>query len=347
MRLIVPLCSMYYDWQKESLAKEENIQDIIARARKKAERDGLIQQSDGEENYQPHPTAPSSAGKPFATVARVKELVEVVRRAYWKRREAPFPHTREGFEAAKEWLLQKELEGGTSRAPDKYRIELVMEGRGIPQFFNALKASLARTSGSDRLLRIAEAIVEAQRSAVGEITHVNSGVISHPMLELGGTAGVVQNIHAPEGSLLGALYKSVEEVRKASEWWSPSQALNHIMTGHIPRADPKVSWSERGDKNYSITLTIDPPATEQEVLNRYRFALEQIGHEPKTLTLQQSAMLQLVYETPGLTWEERHELWKQRCEVLNSKSDARFTMFQNWRNFRHRCIEASKRTSLY
>lgn len=307
------------EWVKEQLddlgsATGEWKQQLQARAVQWANNSGY----EPKERRVPQPrlTAPPSAGLAYRTEARVLKQAKEIRQKYWGTPAAPFPNSRKGFRQASDWLRAADEEDRVklgNRRPAVEQIVINVEGDDIPKLW--------RNSDTSEKQRDYKAMLSAFLAQLepgrGRITGLGQqGKREVLRLYNSDPKGFVQGLPAFPNTRLGELVEDVKGLAENAGWWSELQTLSYLMCGRLPSGgiSSNVNSTPGGAKPRVITLKIQGPATEEEILAEYRRILKEYKLKAKPLSRTQSAVVQLVSKYPELSWSQRYERWLEWCE---------------------------------
>jgi hypothetical protein len=275
----------------------------------------------------------TSVGQAYATAAKVLPEVHRVRTRFFGDAKPPFACSPEGHEQALEWLRKAQREDEAAlegRRPGRVNISVVLETDDVPKTSDAFRPLLSIKASDSvaewhRLLAdaIAQVLADSGCKALSWATPGGyEGNELYPMLEMSDGKGWRDEVRAFAKTRLAELAEGVKDIAKASGWWSELEALNVIMCNTLPfpgvhvTAPLDFAFDDKYEGLFpvpAITLTVRGPTAEQEVLKRYRQVLKDHGLKPKPLSTVHSAVLELVFKTPGETWAQRYERWKEWC----------------------------------
>ena len=180
-----------------------------------------------------------------------------------------------------------------------------------------------------------ELLYRSEREA-GNFT--DSGKV--PMFRLNMSESGLQIWPVQQYGVMEKLHRLRKTIAAKSEWWSTDSALKFVLLGWMPGS---VGFQTGGFGNYTkkITITVNGPVPEAEVLRAYRRACESAYIKPQALSRTQHRILVLVHHLmPTASWTERYKVWLEWCE-----KDETLTQYSEYRNLRNAYKEAMKRQS--
>lgn len=118
----------------------------------------------------------------------------------------------------------------------------------------------------------------------------------------------------PVGGILEKLHQLCKALAEVSEWWRVDNALKFVLLGSLPSAI-RVQPSGNGNYTRRITITLDGPVTEDELVKAYRRGCETTYITPQSLSRVHFRLLYLVhYLMPEALWPERFRQWLEWCK---------------------------------
>lgn len=340
----------HFNWDDKE-ARAENIREITEKARRVSKG-----RAEKKTIYEPKDYVAGGLDQSYATMREMQEPIEALRLKYWGTTEPPFRRSVEGDRETAEWFYSQEQKDAAAHPdglPGVATVTYTLSAKNAAaadEINDRLHEKYADGDGyvymtATRCLEMAKALVEdAENNDNLSFERIRtSGFFQSERIDLHGivSAGGGVSVAAVAGETLGDLLKDVRELAKSSGWWSEDNAFWALLYGSIipagVRRTSNLSWFN-GEHRRKITLTVIAPTTFEEVAKAYAKELERLKLNPKPLTKQQSALMQLWYQHPSTTWAERYEVWQRWCEIHYELKD-----YNNWRSLRSSCKSALAR----
>lgn len=164
-----------------------------------------------------------------------------------------------------------------------------------------------------------------------------------------------QSWAVPSNGILEKLYLLCAALSKASGWWAVDDVLKLVLLNRLPSAI-RVQTSGAGNLTREMTITINGPVTEEELLEAYRQACKKTHIAPQSLSQIHFRLLFLVhYLMPRASWPKRFRQWlewreKKEDETLPTygakiKEDGALENAGGYRNLRREYQRAMDRQS--
>ncbi len=301
------------DWSHEAV-RCDNTHDIISKALTWAKKRGFPRKR------KPKPSVPkeqswAGLGLAYATVSQVQELVETVREEFWGTPELPFETSPKGQGDALAWLQQAEKEDEAAlggQRPGWVTLSMTLAADNVKTTFDALEPLIGTG--------------QTPKSVAAALAEINDGLalntyggkdltlgVAWRRLQPTDAEGWIHSVRVLRGTRLARLNERVGEICRLSRWWNETEALVFLMCGLIPPGAVRTTVTHKGDGRHEITVKVVAPTTAESVAERYQRALDEHRLNPKTFSGTQRAILELLHDTPSLSWPQRYSRWLDLC----------------------------------
>ena len=329
------------DWGNESV-RTENTKDITSEASTWAQLEEMEPERPERRLSIPQALASTSVGQAWVTVDKVKPIVEEVRALIWGGSDTPFSQTPEGHEEAVIWL-RVQVKKNERKQAGRVKLEFAFEVGKMSGLANAYVKTYGKVRSGDAAYEdYPSLLIEAIKQQEGRLINVkmNGGYDSgfYRMLVKTDGDGHQRPFKVNDGTLSAQLAEQVERIKKLSGWWTDRETLDHIMCGSVPLPGVVASHQTTDTGPEAVKLHVRGPATVEEVARAYQEHLEQWELDPKPLTKNAGAVLQLAYTTPGQTWQQRLERWNEW-----RKEDKALRKYSDYTGLRRAYVNALER----
>ncbi len=340
------------DWS-DSEVREGNIQDIVEMAEREARKKGTLAEKPGvvSRDY-----VPSSAGQSYATMSAMLEPLKATRLRYWGIDKPPFHRSHDGSQAAAEWFqYQQDVDRASypKGQPGKVTLTIDILATDLKQTLDAFTASQSRnsdTNAAGHLRSKAAGLLTVAKDSIAYLEDSTTGTIElfsyNPRFDWIDLRGVVQDrsnslVLAIPGETLGNLLADIKWLIRKAGWWSEQDTFKALLYGSTPSAEVRVSRNRRasnGEHTVQMTLEVVAPSQVNEVAEKYAEELEYLGFNPKSFTIQQNALFQLINSHPEANWPQRFSVWQEWCETHPELRN-----YTEWRGLRSSYLSAKRR----